>query len=255
MTERSCRFDPGPGHYDKITMSISVLRRKLEDFVGSSLFQNTTLGLIITYAILVGIRLYYPNIYLLSILDSVIIWFFVVEVSLRVIAFRHIYRFFIDGWNVFDFIVTFSTFIPGVGSMAAVSRVLRVFRVLRLVTFSRELRLIVGTLMKSFSSMAYVAVLLSIVFYIYGVLGTVFFANISPQHFGALHKTILTLFKIVTLEGWLEIMESVASLGSLVYLYFISFIVLGTFVILNLFIAIIVNNLDTIKKEDADKTL
>ena len=221
---------------------------KIRLIVESSLFQNLALGMIIAYSVLIGVSLYFPENALLEILDWSILGFFVVEILLRMIAVWSLRNFFFDGWNTFDFVLVFSTIVPGVGTSFAAARVLRVLRVMRLVKSVPELRLIVSTLLNSLKSMVYVALLAGILFYIYGVIGTVIFAEISPQFFGTLHRSILTLFQIITLDGWVEVMESVSRVGLVSRLYFISFVSLGTFIVLSLIVAVIVDNVQSAKE-------
>ena len=225
-----------------------MLLKKIRLIVDSPRFQNLALTMIIAYSFLIGVSLYFPENSILNILDVAIIGFFVVEILLRMFAVWSLRKFFFDGWNTFDFILVFSTFIPGVGTSFAAARVLRVLRVLRLVKSVPELRLIVSTLLSSLKSMVYVALLAGILFYIYGVIGTILFAEIAPQFFGTLHRSILTLFQVITLEGWVEVMQSVSKVGIFSPLYFISFVGIGTFVILSLVVAIIVDNIQSAKE-------
>ena len=223
---------------------------KIRKLVDSSLFQNSAMFLVIFYSILIGVGLYFPGNQLIELLDNIIIWLFVTEISLRMIAVWSLKKFFLDAWNTFDFVLVFSTFIPGIGSTLAASRVLRVLRVLRVVKAIPELRFIISTLLNSFKSMIYIALLAAILFYVYGVIGTTIFGEISPQFFGSLHRTILTLFEVMTLAGWVEIMDSVEQIGIVSRFYFISFIGFGTFVIINLFIAVIIDKIQSEREEN-----
>lgn len=223
---------------------------KIRKLVSSSLFQNSAMLLVISYSILIGVGLYFPGNQSIKILDNTIIWLFVTEILLRMIAAWSLKSFFLDAWNTFDFVLVFSTFIPGIGSTLAAARVLRVLRILRLVKAVPELRMIVSTLLSSLKSMIYIALLAAILFYVYGVIGTTIFGEISPKFFGSLHRSILTLFEVMTLEGWVEIMDSVEQIGIASRLYFISFIGFGTFVIINLFIAVIIDKIQSNKENN-----
>lgn len=227
-----------------------MMLAKIRKIVDSSIFQNTAMFIVIFYSILIGVSLYFPGNQLLEALDNGIIWIFVAEILLRMIAAWSLKSFFLDGWNTFDFVLVFSTFIPGIGSTLAAARVLRVLRVLRLVKAIPELRLIVTTLINSFKAMTYVTMLAALLFYVYGVIGTTIFGEISPQFFGSLHRSILTLFEVLTLEGWVDIMDSVEQIGLASRLYFISFIGFGTFVIINLFIAVIIDNVQSAREKN-----
>jgi len=149
-----------------------------------------------------------------------------------------------DAWNLFDCAVVLVCYLPLNGQYAAVLRLLRVLRTLRLLTHIPRLRLIVETMLRSLSSMGYISMLLGLLFYIYGVIAVFAFGESTPEYFGSLGTAALTLFQIVTLEGWVEILNVLKVKFPLAGpLYLISFIVLGTMIVLNLFIGVIVNSL------------
>jgi voltage-gated sodium channel len=167
---------------------------------------------------------------------------------------------------VFDFTIVAVCFLPMDGQYAAVLRLARVLRVLRLVTTVPRLQLLVGALLKSIPSMVYVSVLLSILFYIYGVIGTFLFGKHDPVHFGSLGASMLSLFQTVTMEGWVDLMaiqlyghDYVAGQpatavstghGPAAILYFVSFILLGTMIMLNLFIGVIMKSMSEVEAEN-----
>ncbi len=183
-------------------------------------------------------------------LDDVILWIFVAEVFLKLTAvWPHPGRYFRDPWNDFDFTVVALSLIPASGQFATVARLLRLLRVMRLISAIPELRLIVSTLLRSLPSMGHVVLLMSIVFYIYGVAGYHIFHDHDPQHWGTLGLALLTLFRIVTLEDWTDVMYTAMELHPLAWIYFVSFVVVGTFVIINLFIAVVLNNLEASKRK------
>jgi len=183
-------------------------------------------------------------------LDDIILWIFVAEVILKLTAvWPHPSRYFRDPWNDFDFAVVALSLIPASGQFATVARLLRLLRVMRLISAIPELRLIVSTLLRSLPSMGHVVLLMSIVFYIYGVAGYHIFHDHDPQHWGTLGLALLTLFRIVTLEDWTDVMYIAMELHPLAWIYFVSFVVVGTFVIINLFIAVVLNNLEASKRK------
>jgi voltage-gated sodium channel len=176
---------------------------------------------------------------------------FVVEIALRLTAAHPNYRrWFSDGWNVFDFVIVAVTTVPLGGDFANVGRVLRLLRVIRLVSVSDELKLIVGTMFRSIPSMGHVIGLLSMLLYVYGVAGFYLFSKVDPVHFGTLGRALLTLFQVVTLEGWADIQRGIIDQKPWAWLYFGSFIVVGVFVVINLFIAVVINNLEKAKEEE-----
>jgi len=170
------------------------------------------------------------------------------------------WQFFRDPWNVFDFVIVAVCLIPaGDTHYVAVLRILRVLRVLRMVTFFPDLRLIVGALLRSLPSMGFVMLLIAILFYVYAIIGVFLFGQADPVHFGDLHHAMVTLFQVLTLEGWAEIMDfhlygEVAEGGRRIvalwpFIYFSSFILIGAMIIMNLIIGIIMNSMEKTKKE------
>jgi len=185
--------------------------------------------------------------------NDVILGVFVLEAVLKITAVAPQFRrYFGDGWNLFDFTVVVLSFIPSTGEFALVARLVRVLRVLRLVSAMPQLRLIVATLVRSIPSMGHVLMLLAIVFYIYAITGFHLFHQHDAEHWGSLGAALLTLFQIVTLEGWVEVMETALEFRPLAWIYFVSFVLIGTFVVLNLFIAVVVNNLEASKAAELE---
>ena len=187
---------------------------------------------------------------LLHLGNNVILGIFIVEALLKLAArWPRPQRYFAEGWNVFDFTIIVLALIPTTGEFAIVSRLIRLLRVVRLISTIRDLRLIVATLVRSIPSVGHVLILMSIVVYIYAIMGYHLFHQHDPDHWRNLGTALLTLFNILTLEGWTEVMNTAMAAYSWAWVYFVSFVVLGTFVVINMFIAIIINNLDEAKVE------
>jgi voltage-gated sodium channel len=175
---------------------------------------------------------------------------FVAEIAIRLVAFwPRLGAFFRDGWNLFDFTVVALSLLPAAGPFAAVARLARVLRVVRLVSHSSELRLIVGTMLRSIPSMGHVTALMGILMYVYGVLGWHLYHAVDPGRWGTLPKAFMTLFQLLTLDDWMAIQGAVIGERPLAWLYFISFIVVAVFVVVNLFIAVVLNNLQNVQEE------
>lgn len=175
---------------------------------------------------------------------------FMVEALIKMAAHHpRIHRYFADGWNLFDFAIIVISLVPSVGVLATVGRLARILRVLRLISTLPELRLIVSTLMRSIPSMFNIIMLLSIIFYMYAVAGYHLFHEVDPVHWRNLGISLLSLFRIVTLEDWTDIMYAALEVHWWAWAYFVSFVVIGTFVVINLFIAVVLNNLDEAKQE------
>ncbi len=247
--------------------------------VDSKWFQTFIIFVIISAGVVVGLETYSSLMQtsgdLLHLLDHIILYIFVLEIILKIIAKGNKpWEFFYDGWNVFDFIIVAVCFLPIGGAYIAVLRLARILRVFRLVSAMPKLQLLVGALLKSIPSMSYVGILLFLLFYIYAVLGTFMFGQNDPIHFGSLQVSMMTLFKTITLEGWIDFMN-IQVYGSDIYgyeqfpntvrvssahpvaapIYFVSFILLGTMIMLNLFIGVIINGMEETNKEEEIKEL
>ena len=181
-------------------------------------------------------------------------------------------RYFQDPWNIFDFLIVvvcwLAVFLPNMDAEFVMAfRLARILRVLRLVHALPQLKLLVDALLKSIPSMGYVGILLLLLFYIYGVMGVFVFGKNDPVHFGDLFTSIVTLFQITTLEGWVDIMfvnvhgcndpiygfengcPEPKAFGIWAILYFVSFVLIGTMIVLNLFIGVIMNSMDEVRNE------
>lgn len=173
---------------------------------------------------------------------NIVIGVFIVEAALRLTArYPRPQSYFKDGWNCFDFAIIMLSLMPIAGQFSTVARLVRLLRITRLITKSTELRAIVSTLVHSIPSIFNILILLSILFFIYAIVGYHLFRNVDPQHWSSFPISATTLFQIITLEGWVDVMEPIIlNLGPLYWLYFASFILIGTFIVINLFISVIV---------------
>jgi len=186
--------------------------------------------------------------------NDIILGVFIIEVVLKLAAVSPRFGlYFGSGWNLFDFTVVVLSLIPATGEFALVARLVRVLRVLRLVSAVPQLRLIVATLVRSIPSMGHVILLMSIIFYIYAVTGFHLYHEHDAEHWGTLGAALLTLFQMVTLEGWVDVMDTAMEAHPWSWIYFVSFVLIGTFVMLNLFIAVVINNLDASKSAELEE--
>jgi len=223
-------------------------QRKLKEIVESNTFNYAVLGVIIFSAILVGISLDIPQsseyYFMLNILENIILLLFCIELFIRIFAEEKPLRFFKDPWNLFDFIIVAICFIPFQSKAIYVLRLVRVLRTFRLFRAFPNLKPVVQGLLNSISSVFFVAMLLAVLLYIYAVIGVSLFSTVDPTNFGNLWRGLFTLFQILTLENWNTIMlpaNSIYPIGGPIY--FISFIIIGTMTIMNLFLGIIVGNM------------
>lgn len=185
--------------------------------------------------------------------NHLILGIFIVEAGLKMIAlWPRPQRYFGNGWNVFDFAVIVLSLLPASGEFATVARLIRLLRVLRLVTAMPKLRLMVATLVRCIPGMGHVLSLMAILFYVYGIAGVHLYGTHDPEHWGSLSRALLTLFQIATLEAWTDLMKSAMTLHPLHWIYFVSFVLLGTFVVVNLFVAVVINSLEESHREVAE---
>jgi voltage-gated sodium channel len=208
--------------------------------------ERTIAGLIVLNALVLGLETS-PTLmknygWFLEPLDHTLLGIFVIEVLVRLAVTGR--GFFRDAWNVFDFIVITLSLMPQTGPLS-VLRALRVLRVLRLVSAVPTLRRVVAGLISSLPGIGAIALLLSLVYYVYAVMATNLFGGTHPEDFGNLGRSAYTLFTVMTLEGWNDLAKGVMKEHPYAWLFFIPYILTTTFTVLNLFIAIIVNAMQT----------
>ena len=182
-----------------------------------------------------------------NICNQVTIAIFVVEAILKIIAHHpKMLNYFKDGWNVFDFIVVVLCLIPSTGHLPMLARVLRLLRVVSVIP---PLRVLVSVLVRSLPGMCHIVTLTIVIFYVYGVAGHHLFAEVDPTHWESLGISLLSLFRIVTLEDWTDIMYAAMEAYWWAWMYFVSLVLVGTFVVFNLIIAVVIQNHDKAIKE------
>jgi voltage-gated sodium channel len=232
------------------------LRARLSAWLASPRVQQFVLALIIVNAALMGLEtsagvMAQAGRWILA-LDRVILGVFVVEILVRIYAHRS--AFFRDPWSVFDFTVVAIALIPASGPLA-VLRALRVLRVLRVLTIVPSMRRVVGALLSALPGLGSIALVLLLVFYVFGVIATHLFGQAFPDWFGHLGRSLYTLFQVMTLESWsMGIARPVMEESPFAWVFFITFILFATFTMLNLFIAIIVNAMQTFTESEHKAT-
>ena len=178
---------------------------------------------------------------LIAALDTMALAIFVVELALKLYAQRS--AFFRDPWNVFDFAIVAIALIPASGPFA-VLRALRVLRVLRLVSAVPPLRRVVSAFLRAIPGMVSIIALATLVIFVAGVMGTALFAEASPHYFGDLGRSLFSLFQTMTGESWPAIAEEVMTAQPLAWIFFVVYILVSSFAVLNLFIAVVVNEME-----------
>ena len=236
---------------------LSPLRQHVQAWLNTPLFQRTILTLIVINAIILGLetsptvmQAAGPGILLI---DKGILAVFVVELALRM--YVHRLAFWRDPWSLFDFAVVAIALVPASGPFA-VLRALRVLRVLRMLTIVPSMRRVVGALLSAIPGLSSIAVVLLLVFYVFGVIATHLFGALFPEWFGHLGRSLYTLFQVMTLESWsMGIARPVMEQAPWAWAFFITFILFATFTMLNLFIAIIVNAMQTFQESEQQDAL
>lgn len=224
---------------------VSASRMRMANWVESKKIQGFVIAVILLNALILGLETSkavmasYGTILLL--IDKLCLGIFIIELLVKMFAYRaHFWR---SGWNIFDFLVIAVALVPGSG-VWAVLRSLRVLRVLRLLTAIPSLRKVVAAFIHSIPGLSGVMAVMAIFFYTMGVLATRLFGETHPDWFGTLGASLYTLFQIMTLESWsMGIVRPVMETHPWAFAFFVPFIIIATFTILNLFIGIIVSTM------------
>lgn len=235
-----------------MSTSFITWRERFERLRSNKLFELTVIGIIVVSALLIGAKTYEDEVgpfqQWLLMLDVAITVFFLVEILIRMAAERRLRDFFRRGWNVFDFLIVTASLIPMDDSeMVLLARLLRIFRVLRLVSMIPELRMLITALFKSIPRMGYVVLLMFIIFYIYGAIGSFLFSDVDEFLWGNISISMLTLFRIATFEDWTDVMYATQEVYAWSWIYYLTFIFLTAFIFLNMMIGIV---LDVMQKEN-----
>lgn len=233
------------------------MRANLKQFIENALLQKIIITLIVINAVLLGLetsdaimaKAGTP----ILLLDKAILGVFVIEIICRMIVYR--LGFWKDPWSLFDFAVVAIALVPTSGAFS-VLRALRVLRVLRLLTLVPSMRRVVGALLSAVPGLISIAFVLLIIYYVFSVIATNLFADQYPEWFGNIGLSLYTLFQIMTLESWsMGIARPVMETFPYAWAFFIPFILVATFTMLNLFIAIIVNAMQTFSEKESKGTI
>ncbi len=231
---------PAPGLRERVRLLVEDVR--CERAITALIVANAvTLGLETSPAVVAGVGGW------LHLIDRSVLAVFVVELLLRVFVYRS--RFFHEPWRVFDFAVVATALMPASGAFS-VLRALRVLRVLRLVALVPSMRGVVSALLTALPGMASIVGLMALVLYVSAVLATNLFGAIAPAFFGDLGASLFTLFQVMTVEGWPDIARGVMAQSPYAWMFFVAYLLIATFMVLNLFIAVVVNAMQSQVSED-----
>ena len=218
----------------------------MRKIVDSRIFRSAVFGVILLNAVILGletslvIKSYAGD--ALDVLDKICIGFFVVELIMRLCAYR--IKFFKSGWNIFDLLIVICSLITTIDAISSM-RVIRLFRELRtirLISGLKTMQIIVNAIVKSLPSLAYTACLMLILYYVYAVIGVDLYGKSNPVEFGSIFSTMITLFQLMTFDGWAtDLMRPMMELHPYCWMYFVSFVILSAILMLNIVVGIAVN--------------
>lgn len=219
-----------------------ALRARARTLIEHPRFDQAIVAVIVANAITLGLETS-PTIAarfgdLLHAFDRTVLGVFVVELLLRLLVYRG--RFFHDPWRVFDFVIVGIALLPASGAFS-VLRALRVLRLLRLVSMVPSMRGVVSALLTALPGMASIIGLMALVLYVSAVMAAQLFGAVAPEYFVSLGTSLFTLFQVMTVEGWPEIARGVMARSPHAWIFFVSYLLIATFMVLNLFIAVVVN--------------
>lgn len=230
-------------------------RGQIERFMARQFTQRLLIALIVINAIILGIETNKDIMAMIGheliLIDHAILWIFIAEIVVLIAARG--WHFFKDPWCIFDFLVVAIALVPATGSLS-VLRALRVLRILRLINKIESMRRVVSALLGSLPGLGSVFGLVLIVFYVSGVIATNMYASDFPERFGTLGMSFYTLFQVMTLEGWSEeIARPIMAIYPSAWIFFLIFIFISTFIVVNLFVAVIVDSINSIKHHEQNK--
>ena len=222
----------------------------LARIAGSPRFQNAIIAAILVNAVILGIETFdgamarYGD--ALHTANLVFLGIFVAELAIRILAYgRRPWDFFRSGWNVFDFLIIAALFVPGIRENAALLRILRLLRVARLLRVLPDVQLLLRGAARAIRPATGLGILTFLLLFLYGMIGWVLFGDTDPAAWGDIGVAMLSLFSILTLEGWTTTFAIAYDARPLpAVLFFLSFILIGTFVVLNLLLGIMIGSLE-----------
>ncbi len=230
-----------------------TLRDTVREFVERRAVTNTILGVIIFNAVTLGLSTF-PSIqqnigHVLTTTDKIVLGIFVAELLLKFFAYR--LSFFNNAWNIFDLVVVTLGLLPNRDGLSAL-RGLRVIRAMRLLSVIPQMRTVVQALLNALPGMGAVIIVILIVFYVFAVMATLMYGPDFPEWFGTLGRSLYSLFQIMTLESWsMGIVRPVMEVHPTAWIFFVPFIVITAFSVLNLFIGLLVNTLQSAVEDES----
>ena len=236
------------------------MAQTLRRVVGSQLFDVVIIAVILANAVVLGMQTY-PDLAerhgdMLDLLNAVFLGVFVVELLLRVGSYgRRPQAFFRNGWNVFDFIVIAAAFLPGVRDSSTLLRLARLARVVRIVRLLPDLRILLQGVVRSLPPLFSMTMLVTLLLFVYGMIGWLLFGDELPEDWGNIGAAMLTLFVMLTLENFPAYMDAGMSVHPWAWIYFVTFVLIAAFMVLNVLIGIVLNSMEEAREIERRRAL
>ena len=232
----------------------------LQRLVDSNAFNNTIIAVIVANAVVLGLQTY-PGIvdrygWTLDVLNGVFLAVFVVELGLRIASYgRRPQDFFRSGWNIFDFVVIGAAFVPGVRESSTLLRLARLARVVRIVRLLPDIRVLFVGVLRSLPPLVSIALLTTVILFVYGMIGWLLFSEELPEEWGNIGDAMLTMFILLTLENFPAYMERGMEVHPWSWIFFVSFVLVAAFIVLNVLIGIVLNSLEEARELERRRAL
>ena len=233
-------------------------QRAADRLVNAGWFQNLIVVVILANAVTIGIHTYRDLPagvhHTIELIDYGFLVIFVIELVLRFVAHGcNPRRFFRDPWNVFDTVIIAAAFIPGISSNTTALRLIRLLRVVRLLRLMPDVHVLMDGLRRAAGPAASLLALTGLLCFVYAIIGNLLFGEVAPQYFGNLGEGVLTLFTLLTLEGWNSVLSDLRAVSPWGVPYTISFVLVGTYVVINLVVGVVINSLDEAYRNRVDE--
>ena len=234
--------------------------RSLQRLVDSTAFNSVIIGVIVANAVVLGLQTY-PGLVerhgdTLELLNGVFLAVFVVELILRIASYgRRPLTFFRNGWNVFDFVVIAAAFVPGIRESSTLLRLARLARVVRIVRLLPDVRVLIVGVFRSLPPLLSMAMLTTVILFVYGMVGWLLFADDLPEEWGTIGDAMLTMFVLLTLENFPAYMERGMEVHPWSWVFFVSFVLVAAFIVLNVLIGIVLNSMEEAREIERRRAL
>ena len=236
------------------------MAQTLRRIVGSTLFDSVVIAVILANAVVLGLQTY-PDVVaehgeMLDLLNGIFLGIFVVELLLRIGSYgRRPQDFFRSGWNVFDFVVVGAAFLPVVRESSTLLRLARLLRVVRIVRLLPDLRVLLQGVVRSLPPLFSMTMLVTLLLFVYGMIGWLLFGDELPDDWGTIGAAMLTLFVMLTLENFPAYMDAGMSVHPWSWIYFVTFVLIAAFIVLNLLIGIVLNSMEEAREIERRRAL